>query len=74
MVVAGRNTNFDWGKAKPELTGKRRALDNSVLSGAWNDLGSQIPCPTGDRRRVGDERNAKQGSGGAGILPGAPLI
>lgn len=43
MVVAGRNTNFDWGKAKPELTRKRRVLDDSVLSSARDDLGSQIP-------------------------------
>ncbi len=33
MVVAGRNTNFEWGEAKPELTGKRRRPDDSVLSG-----------------------------------------
>ena len=33
MVVAGRNTNFDWGEAKPELTGKRQRPDDSVLSG-----------------------------------------
>ena len=30
MVVAGRNTNFDLGEAKPELTGTGRAENDSV--------------------------------------------